>query len=68
MNHAVTIGGILAVLSGLAGLVAAGIGLLMIFAGGMSDAPAEGDSTSSTGCIVCFVGGFLIALSIWLFA
>lgn len=53
MNHAITIGGLLLTIGCLGGLVAAGIGLLMIFAGMMSDA---GDDTSGPGCITFVVG------------
>jgi hypothetical protein len=38
------------------GLAVAGIGALMIFAGGMSDDPAGGDKATSQGCIVLVVG------------
>ena len=68
MNHAVTVGGILAVLMGLAGLLCLGFGALAVFAGGMSDAPQAGDDASRTGCIVLGIGAALIALSIWIIA
>lgn len=68
MNHVITVGNILVISAGLVGLVATCMGLLMVFAGGMSDAPEEGASTSSAGCAVTIVGGTLIAISIWIFA
>lgn len=60
MNHAITIGGLLLTVGVIAGLAAAAIGLLMIFAGGMSDAPAAGDEASKQGCIVALIGVVLL--------
>lgn len=42
----------------LGGAGAIALGALMIFAGGMSDAPAEGDAVSSRGCVIA-VGGII---------
>lgn len=59
MNHAITVGGLLLTVGIMVGFFACAIGLLMAFAGGMSDAPAEGDATSKQGCIV-FVCGLVL--------
>jgi hypothetical protein len=56
MNHAVTIGGLLLTLGAAAGLLAAGIGVIMFFAGAMSDDPYAADSTGKTGCVIFVIG------------
>jgi hypothetical protein len=62
MNHAITISGLLLSLGVLIGLAATGLGVLMVFAGGMSDAPAEGDGASSIGCAVAGGGVALLVI------
>jgi hypothetical protein len=56
MNHAITIGGLLLSLILVGGLGAVGIGGLMILAGGMSDAPSEGDAAGRQGCTLAITG------------
>lgn len=63
MNHAITVGGLLATVAIFAGIVLCAIGALAVFAGGMSDAPSEGDSTSKTGCTLGVVGIVLIVIA-----
>jgi hypothetical protein len=54
MHHAITIGGLLLALGILGGLLAAALGLLMLFAAGMSDAGDDG--TGGKGCVTALVG------------
>ena len=49
------------IVAGLALLVG---GALVTFAGGMSDAPAEGEATSRKGCIAAVIGLILLIGSI----
>lgn len=65
MNHAITVGGLLLSLSILVGLVMVFIGALVIFAGGMSDAPTEGAAASKQGCFVFCLGAAFIVGGIW---
>jgi hypothetical protein len=65
MNHSITLGGLLLTLMLVGGLGMAGIGLLMIFAGGMSDAPEAGADASRQGCLVALVGLVLSGLALW---
>lgn len=60
MNHAITVGGLLLSVGIIAGLIAAAVGVLMAFAGGMSDSPAEGEAASKRGCIVLAIGLALV--------
>ncbi len=65
MHHAITWGSLFGVGFVLAGLAGVGIGGLMVFAGGMSDSPSDGDSTSKGGCIFAVAGVAALALGIW---
>lgn len=65
MNHAITIGGLLAGVFALAGLLSVAAGALAVFAGGMSDAPEVGNSTAHAGCIFMAIGGVIFAASMW---
>jgi hypothetical protein len=65
MNHAITVGGLLLTLGLIVGLATAAIGALMVFAGGMSDAPAEGSDASRKGCFIGLLGLALFGASIW---
>lgn len=65
MNHAITIGGALGFVAILVGIGAIALGLLAFFAGGMSDAPAEGDEAGKWGCIVMAGGAVLFGLGLW---
>jgi hypothetical protein len=65
MHNAITWGSLFGVGFILAGVLAVGVGGLSLFAGGMSDAPAAGESASRTGCIIAVAGIALIALGIW---
>lgn len=65
MDHTITVGGILLSLAVLVGLAMAAIGGLMAFAGGMSDAPAEGAAASKQGCFVFCLGCALVVGGIW---
>lgn len=49
-----------------AGLATLGLGALAVFAGGMSDAPEDGESASSAGCLIALGGFVLTALGIWM--
>jgi hypothetical protein len=60
MNHVVTVGGILGTLGIIVGFLVACFGLLMLFAGGMSDAPVEGEAAGRKGCAVALIGLFII--------
>lgn len=60
MNHAITIGGLILALGMIVGLLTAAFGALMLFAGGMSDAPSEGDAAGRQGCIVFLLGAALL--------
>lgn len=62
MNHAITVADLFHVLGAFIGLGLAGFGLLIIFAGGMSDAPDAGRQAGRTGCIIGLVGIALLAL------
>jgi hypothetical protein len=64
MNHAITVGGMLLFLAFVVGLSSAAFGLLMIFAGGMSDAPGLGDTYARNGCVLSVVGAALVAISV----
>lgn len=64
MNHAITIGGLLSFFMFLAGIGMCGFGALVIFAAGMSDAPAAGDDAAKHGCIIGAIGIVLIALTL----
>lgn len=50
------------------GIAALVVGFLMVFAGGMSDAPVEGGEAAGRGCTVMIVGLVLIIIAIvrWL--
>jgi hypothetical protein len=54
MHHAITIGGLLLSLGILGGALATVLGLLMLFAAGMSDAGDDG--TGGKGCVIALVG------------
>jgi hypothetical protein len=58
MSHAVTIGELLLFLGAAAGLLTAGVGVLMFFAGMMSD--ASDDGTSGRGCAFLVGGAILL--------
>jgi hypothetical protein len=65
MHNPITWGSLFGVgfiIVGLAGIV---IGGTAIFAGGMSDAPEAGNSTSRTGCFILSAGFAVFALGIW---
>lgn len=62
MNHAITIGGLLLSIGCFGGVAAAGIGLLMVMAAGMSDAGDDG--TGSSGWAVLIAGVVVAALCI----
>jgi hypothetical protein len=62
MHHAITVGGLLLSVGVIVGLIAAGLGLLMVFAAGMSDAGDDG--TGGTGCAVLAGGVILTGLCI----
>lgn len=66
MANAITWGSLFGVGFILAGLVCIAGAALAIFAGGMSAAPAAGDSATSTGCAIGVGGVALLALGIWL--
>lgn len=69
MNHAITIGGLLSVLTIIGGLGVAAFGALMFMAGGMSDAPAEGDKAGRAGCLTFILGaGMIVGGALGLFA
>lgn len=63
MNHAITVGGLLLALGVLVGLIVSALGLLTIFAAGMSDAGDDG--TGAVGCAVLVAGAALLAGSLW---
>ncbi len=65
MNHAITLGGLLLFLACVGGFVAAAFGALMTFAGGMSDAPAQGSAASSGGCLTAVIGAAVFGASLW---
>lgn len=65
MSHTITVGGLLLVLAIIVGLAFSAVGALMIFAGGMSDAPAAGDSASRQGCFVSAIGVVLLVGGAW---
>lgn len=65
MNHAITLGGLLSTLLALGGLATLGFGGLMVFAGGMSDAPEAGESASSQGCVVFVIGALMLGVGLW---
>jgi hypothetical protein len=56
VNHAITIGDTVLALGILAGVAMIGLGALMAFAAGMSDAPAEGERVGRQGCTVAAIG------------
>lgn len=56
MNHAITLGGLLCAIGIIAGILAILFGALEFMAGGMSDAPSEGNAAAKQGCIVAAVG------------
>jgi hypothetical protein len=66
MQHAITWGSLFGVGFTVAGIVLGGVGALAIFAGGMSDAPAEGESTASMGCLFGAGGVVLAAIGVWM--
>jgi hypothetical protein len=67
MNHAITVGGLLLAVGALIGLAIAAFGVLEIFAGGMSDAPAEGDAAGKNGCVLLICGALIfVACILWL--
>jgi hypothetical protein len=69
MNHTITIGGLLLSLSALTGLLMAAVGGLMVFAGGTSDAPSEGERVGGQGCAFALLGcAILIGAVVGLFA
>jgi hypothetical protein len=68
MNSPVTIGGLLAVLGLIIGIAVTGAGIVTFLAGGMSDAPAEGDSAGTLGCSLAAAGAIIIAICIWILA
>lgn len=59
MNHAITVGGLLLALGGVAGGIAVFFGGLMLAAASMSDAGDDG--TGGKGCAVMAGGALLIA-------
>jgi hypothetical protein len=66
MSHAITLRDLLLFLGAAAGLLTAGVGVLMFFAGMMSDAASYNGSTGR-GCLAFFVGvlvlvGCIVAL------
>jgi hypothetical protein len=63
MNHAVTIGGLLAILAMLLGIFLGAIGVLTWFAGGMATAPDE--KMGRVGCSILLLGVALVAASAW---
>jgi hypothetical protein len=65
MNHAITIGGLLLSVCVFVGIVMAAVGALMVFAGGMSDAPASGEEFSGQGCRIVIVGIAIIGGGLW---
>jgi hypothetical protein len=62
VNHAITIGGLLLSIGAVGGLACIGIGALMLFAGGMSDAGDDGTATS--GCAIAVAGVCVAAFCI----
>lgn len=69
MNHAITVGGLLLSVGAFVGLCIAAFGVLMLLAGGMSDAPDIGDATGKNGCICIICGALvMVACGLWLFA
>lgn len=62
MTHAITIGDLLRIVGILIGLGLLGFGLTMFMAGGMSDAPSEGDKAGRKGCIYGIIGIALVAV------
>jgi uncharacterized membrane protein YphA (DoxX/SURF4 family) len=60
MNHAITVGGLLLVLGAIVSIPAFLFGLLMIFAGGMSNSPTEGESAASSGCLVTIISAIVL--------
>jgi len=68
MDHAITIRGLLHVVGGTFGVLLIAGGLLWAFAGMMSDAPAQGEAASYTGCYLVVLGLILLAGAIVLSA
>lgn len=66
MHHAITLGGLLAMLGVGVGVLLILGGVLAFFAGMMSDATGEGDATGRNGLIAAGAGLVLVAGSIWL--
>jgi hypothetical protein len=65
MGHTITVADILLALCMVGGLAGVAIGLLMTFAGGMSDAPVEGQVASRQGCITALVGAVVLGASLF---
>jgi hypothetical protein len=65
VNHTITIGDLFAVGGVILGLALCAAGVLAVFAGGMSDAPSEGDSAARHGCGLGIIGALVLAASIW---
>jgi hypothetical protein len=62
VNHAITVGGLLACLAAIGGLIAVAFGLLMLFAAGMSD--ASDDGTGGKGCTTSVAGLIVLVASV----
>jgi hypothetical protein len=65
MNYAITIGGLLFGLSIIIGVPLALFGIVMLLAGGMSDAPEAGAEASRQGCFVCCLGAAFVVGGVW---
>jgi hypothetical protein len=65
VNHTITIGDLFATGGVILGLALSAVGALVVFAGGMSDAPSEGDSAARHGCGLGIIGALILAASIW---
>lgn len=66
MAHPVTWSSLFGVGFILGGLCLLGVGGLAFFAGSMSDAPTEGENTSSLGCTMAIIGAALLGFGVWL--
>jgi hypothetical protein len=65
LNHVITVADFLRTLGGIAGVLAALIGLLMMFAGMMSDDPESGNRYGGIGCAL-IIGGLAFAVALGL--
>jgi hypothetical protein len=66
MNHSITLGDLLLGLLAIGGFGAVGFGLLMVFAGGMSDAQEVGAEAGRQGCRVALFGIVALVAATWL--